>query len=160
MRRVTDGCRSEYPELQLFVLDFMLNMFTQRPHTVTLCRRYRLWDRLFSEFFLYAGREANMRMTAEQAALNKKRDRVFTMLQKSTLSFLEFAATRPANDNVEECQKLLVRAASQFTVQFSRLYRSCSTRITTTPRSFSWPVSRCCASCSIIWRKRNGLSCD
>jgi hypothetical protein len=76
--------------------------------TVALCRRYRLWDVMFSEFFFYCGRNSTLQLAAKLKLKDERRDHLFTKMQTHVLRFLEFVATVPNQDNIEECQKILV----------------------------------------------------
>ena len=99
--------RSEYPELQYLVIQVLSELIMNNEQTVALCRRYRLWDVLFSEFFFYCGQDSTLQLSPKLRLKDERRDFLFSKMQTQVLRFLEFVATVPNQENIEECQKIL-----------------------------------------------------
>ena len=57
--RVRYKLNHEYPELQLFILAFLINIIHRCKSVVNLCNRFRFWDALFSDSFYYCGLSMN-----------------------------------------------------------------------------------------------------
>jgi len=108
-RRVREKLQSEYPELQLYVLEFIVNLIQQNPQLLGMCHKIcRLSDVLFSSHFYYCGLELGrlgLRLGEPIQEKNLTRQYLWSKLHRQVLGFLEFCGTMHTN-NIRECGKL------------------------------------------------------
>lgn len=105
--RVRTKLKTEYCELQIVVLQFIVRMVEKSPVSAILCRRYRLWDALFSDSFFYCGLDEGISASEAMQEKDSLRGGIFSSLRAFTMEALEFLAVVDEHDNIDEIHKVL-----------------------------------------------------
>jgi hypothetical protein len=104
--RVRAKILHECGELQLHVVTFLTHLMLVHRPSLALCRRFQIWDLLFSKFFFFT--PISPAVYTDNFDVNPQKDSaLFGRLKEAILHFISSIATVDSHDNIDECRKMI-----------------------------------------------------
>ncbi|KAF2072405.1 hypothetical protein CYY_006280 [Polysphondylium violaceum] len=121
---ILEHFKTQYPELQLTMLEYIVKLFTEHNQCLAVFRKHLIWDLIFSDHFYYSAvniystkqdqidelDNSNSASTTEQQQQMNDKKRTFYLfnaLRLSCINVLQYFATHKNIDNFDEIYAIL-----------------------------------------------------